>query len=316
MSLRSCLMSGWKPLFWALIVLFVSSCKKDEEAQPKAVSDFILENNDFSILRAAVAYADISDQLKATNLTFFAPTNAAFQTSGYASEAALTALPVATVRNLLQYHILTGLVQPGDLTTTPKAASAANGGTVYVGLGTDTTLHINGARATAPSLTAANGIVYPIDRVLTPSVASVPDLIKAEGMILLPLIIQKAALANPTFAQLLNGTGTSPVTLFLPSEAALRTAGYTAEIINSASSQALATLLSYHAVSGLLFSYQLRTGTYTTLPPSSGKLTVTATNSTITVKGSNSRIAAATVTRPDLVVSNGVVHIIDQVLAQ
>lgn len=65
-------------------------------------------NPDLSFLNAAIARAGLTTTLNTTttNLTLFAPTNAAFQAAGYADIAAINAASPATLSNILTYHVI------------------------------------------------------------------------------------------------------------------------------------------------------------------------------------------------------------------
>jgi uncharacterized surface protein with fasciclin (FAS1) repeats len=73
----------------------------------------------------------------------------------------------------------------------------------------------------------------------------------------------------------------------------------------------LVQLLSYHVVNGVIPSYNLLNGSTTTVASVQGSdLTVakSADGQVVTVNG------IATVTTPDVLASNGIVHVIDKVL--
>lgn len=78
---------------------------KEETPAPNTVTDIVLTNNDFSILRAAVTRAGLADALKTGTLTVFAPNDAAFTASGL-SLATVNTLDVNTLKAVLQYHVL------------------------------------------------------------------------------------------------------------------------------------------------------------------------------------------------------------------
>ena len=90
------------------LLVFSLSCQKRDEAVavPQTITDRILEDSQFGLFRIAMAHAGVSDALKAGNLTLFAPTDAAFQAAGLATEAAIKALSPEQVRTLVLYHLL------------------------------------------------------------------------------------------------------------------------------------------------------------------------------------------------------------------
>jgi simple sugar transport system permease protein len=90
----------------AAVAVISTACKKDDEATPQTITDIVLANNDFTLLRAAVQRAGLADALRSGSLTVFAPNDAAFRASGFADVAAINAAPVATLTAILQYHVL------------------------------------------------------------------------------------------------------------------------------------------------------------------------------------------------------------------
>jgi uncharacterized surface protein with fasciclin (FAS1) repeats len=102
--------------------------------------------------------------------------------------------------------------------------------------------------------------------------------------------------------------GTGPFTVFAPTDvafaAALTTLNVTkAQLLNRTD---LAAILTYHVVSGSVKSTALTNGMTAT--------TVQKTNLTITITNTTVKVNTATVTTADVMCSNGVIHIIDQVL--
>ena len=176
------------------------------------------------------------------------------------------------------------------------------------------TIYVNNARITQPDMSAANGIIHVVNRVLTPSVGNVLATVQGNASLtLLAAALKRISAINPTLlATLNNSTSTNTVTFFAPNDQAFKNAGYASvAAIESASPSVLSPMLTYHVLSGISLSNQFQTSTITTL--NGGRLSVTANSGTITVKG-NKNTTAGVVRVPDLVATNGVVHIIDQVL--
>ena len=109
-----------------------------------------------------------------------------------------------------------------------------------------------------------------------------------------------AALTEAGLVDDLQGTG--PFTVFAPTDAAFNAAGITASNVGSV--EGLASILTYHVISGKIMSSDLSSGTVTML--SGAEAEIDATNLTIN---------DANIISPfDLEGSNGVVHSIDAVL--
>lgn len=299
----------------ALCLMSLSCSKKSTEAQPKTITDVVLERADFSILNAGIAYAGIGDALKATNLTLFAPNDAAFQASNLTA-ASLTALSKDSVRKILLYHVLFAKTLAADIPAGTNAVSTANNQATAYLIKNGANVFINNAKVVVADQLAANGVIHTIDRVLTPSRGTLLDLAQSDPTLsYLFLAASRAATTNPT---LLNTLITTPITVFAPTNAAFQAAGYASTTnINQASPQALATLLSYHIVPGVLFSSQITAGPVTTLLQSTNnKLTLSVGAAGITVKGNQNATPVSLLAPPniDIPTSNGVVHKINQLL--
>ena len=300
-----------------LLLMIVLSCKKSDDtvAIPKTITDRILEDSQFSLLRAAVAYAEVGDVLKGGNLTLFAPNDAAFQASGLASPAAISALSKDQVKALLLYHVLYGSVSASTIPSGLNVVATVGKGIAFVNKSSDGKIFINNAQLIQTDIAVANGYIHSIDRVLTPSTGNLLTTIQTNpSLTFLTAAVKRIGTSNPTLLTTLNNeSSTNIVTVFAPSDAAFQSAGYKdLAAVNSANVQTLTNILLYHVVSGVTFSNQLQTGSISTLL-SGNKLTVTATANQITIKG-NKNSTAATIRQADIPATNGVVHIIDQVL--
>ncbi|GAA4447739.1 fasciclin domain-containing protein [Nibrella saemangeumensis] len=300
-----------------LLMLLLSGCQQNEDAQPKTIADVILENNEFTILRAAILHGGMSDALKGANLTMFAPDDAAFRASGYADPAAITALPADDVRRLVQYHVLGNLVTLADIPGGTNTPVATAGGTTAFITNSNNQLFLNGSRIGQTAISAANGIIHVIDRVLNPAAGNAMATAQARGLNLLVAAAMRAASVNPGILTALNGGGTGGtnapmITLFAPTDEAFRAAGYNEAGINGANPQTLVNLLMYHAVPGVLFSHQFQSGQLATML-SNNRITVAASTTGVSVRGTKNT-GLIPVRTADIATNNGVMHIIDQVL--
>ena len=133
----------------------------------------LLPTASFKLLQAAVAKAGIGASLTATGpLTVFAPTDAAFKAVGIDS-AAIAKTPATTLTAILSYHVLNSRTYT-PLITSGASLSTLQGGTITAGTST-TALTVtgkgNGGMASTiigPDITATNGVVHIIDRLLLP----------------------------------------------------------------------------------------------------------------------------------------------------
>ncbi|MEM0996457.1 MAG: fasciclin domain-containing protein [Bacteroidota bacterium] len=137
-------------------------------AHSKDIIDLAVGTDVLSTLVAAVKAADLVSTLKGDGpFTVFAPTNDAFN-----------ALPKGTVANLLKpenkdqlvniltYHVVPGKILSTDLGDGQRAATV-QGSKVKVTL-TEGGVLIDNARVINADVTASNGVVHVIDRVILP----------------------------------------------------------------------------------------------------------------------------------------------------
>ena len=294
------------------------SCQKrdDAVALPQTITDRILEDSQFSLFSVAMVHGRVADALKDGNLTVFAPTDAAFQASGLGSEAAILALSPEETARFVMAHVLYGRVSAAGIPAGFNPVETAGKSVVYVNKSTDGTVYVNSARVTQTDIGTANGYLHTIDRVLNPTVGNLLATIQANpNLTFLTAAIKRVAVSNPTLlATLTNASSSNLVTVFAPSDAAFKADKVYNSLtaIETANVQTLANTLLYHVLPGLTFSNQFQTKSLNTLLNGSA-LTVLVTPTLITVKG-NKNLTSAAVKQPDLTATNGVIHLIDQVL--
>lgn len=300
----------------ALLLTALSCTKSDDRvAAPQTVPDRILEDSQFSLLRATIAHAGMGDALKDGNLTLFAPTDSAFLASGLGSIGAVMAMSQAQARALVLYHVLYGSVSLARIPSGFNAVQTGQGVAFVNKLG-DGTVYINQAKLTQADLTMANGYVHKINHVLTPAIGSLLTTIQSNpSLTFLSAVIRRIGTSNPTLmATLNNGSSTNLVTVFAPTDDAFRASGRYTTIasIETADQQTLANTLLYHVTSGVLFSNQLQPGSLTSLF-NNNRFAVTVMPNQITIKG-NKNSTAATIKQADIPTTNGVIHLIDALL--
>jgi uncharacterized surface protein with fasciclin (FAS1) repeats len=301
-----------------LLALVLPGCDDTSTnvATPKTITDQILEDDQFSLLRAAMRYADVGDALKGGNITLFAPTNAAFQAAGLTTESSIMALPEQQVAQMLLYHVLGFPLSSASLLEGFNSVATVSRSVIYVNKTAASTIYINNARITQPDIRVANGYIHVIDRLLTPATGNLLTNIKSNPKLtFLSAAIRRISTSNPTLAAMFDGSNsTKAVTFFAPNDDAFKADGRfrTLSAIDVADPQALSNLLLYHMTSGVVFSNQLLTGAIATMFGSS-RFAVTVTNDFITVRGNRNSVSAV-MREPDQTATNGVIHVIDQVL--
>ncbi len=246
-------------------------------------------------------------------MTVFAPNNAAFQASGFADPAAVRALPMATVKAVLQYHVL-GFNVPASQIVVGKntAVPTLKGDSVFVSkLTASSGVSVNNARVTKADIRAENGVIHVIDRVLMFPTQNILEVAQGNpDFTYLVAAATRAAASNPVIVRELTSTRNA-YTVFAPTNAAFIAAGFpTIASIEAAPAATLATVVLNHLIAGRGFSPTLAKGDVSTA--AGGKLAVDVSNGvTVTSKGNTQ---AAKVIKADILATNGVVHVIDRVL--
>jgi uncharacterized surface protein with fasciclin (FAS1) repeats len=140
-----------------------------EAAKPGAltiVGIVLQEDGEFDILQAAVVRAGLVEALNGTKqYTVFAPTDAAFVTTlGAANElaaiAAVNSLDLDTLKNILLFHVTNGRRNSDSVLAAPSYVML-NGAKL-------TREQLSAAGIAATDISASNGIVHVINRVLLP----------------------------------------------------------------------------------------------------------------------------------------------------
>jgi len=313
-----------KYLCAVLAAAFLSACGgSDNDDAPAATAvtaaattiDKVAQDRGFNALLAAATKAELGPALSDTNaqLTVLAPTDAAFNnlatTLGFSNAAAMVnALPAATLRNILSYHVLPGNKPASQLTAAAQSSQA----TLYSFEGQPASVTVNtasgvrigdavltNANVVATDVSASNGVIHAIDKVLVP-----PGVLN---------IVQMAQL-NPELSSLVGAvtranlqatlSGAGPFTVFAPTNAAFAAAPA------GLSTQQLATVLTYHVLGSQVLASQIPFGT----PVG------TAAGQTITFNAgtpptiSDTTSTPARISATNVRASNGVIHLIDKVL--
>lgn len=141
----------------------------------QSIAEIAIGNADFSTLVAAATAADLAGTLadcSAGPFTVFAPTNAAFAEAleALGIEAADLLADTATLTSILTYHVVAGTVLAADVVTL-DSATTLQGAPITIEV-VDGAVKLNGdTTVTATDLTACNGVIHVIDKVLLPPTA-------------------------------------------------------------------------------------------------------------------------------------------------
>ncbi|MEJ6562309.1 MAG: fasciclin domain-containing protein [Euryarchaeota archaeon] len=256
-------------------------------------------------LVAALAKADLVSALQAEGpFTVFAPTDAAFTAAGIDLAAFDSAEEIATLADILIYHVYVGAVASTDVTDGMTVAML-NGDNASFTVTADGVM-IEGANVTMADVPASNGVIHVIDAVLMPPVepvspGDIPTVATGTG-IHTALV---AALAKADLVSALQAEG--PFTVFAPTDAAFTAAGIDLDtFVTEAEIATLADILTYHVFAGAVASTDVTDGMTVAM--------LNGDNASFTVTADSVMIEGATVTMADVAASNGVIHVIDKVL--
>jgi uncharacterized surface protein with fasciclin (FAS1) repeats len=140
--------------------------------QPMAGANIIAElkaSGEFTKLLAALDATNLTGLISThPNLTLFAPTDAAFAALPPGQLDMLMKSP-QQLQAILTYHLVATTIKPSDILghAAGKVPTAAKKDVTVDGSGP--TIKVDAASVLQPGVTAANGVIYPIDKVLTPS---------------------------------------------------------------------------------------------------------------------------------------------------
>lgn len=303
-------------LLVSLLAVGVTSCDKDDDPVPTpedpTIAEIAASDTSFSFLLAAAVRAGLADELAADGaLTVFAPTNNAFRAAGYPTVASVEAEDGAALAAILTYHIISGIVEAADVPAGPNApVTVFSGGTVYA-TSNSNGVFINGVEVVSADIPASNGVVHVIERVLIPPSGNIVETaIATADFSYLVAAVLRASEGATDVAAVLSGSG--PLTVFAPTNQAFINAGFaTIADIQAANPDDLTAILTYHVIDGRIFSSDLTDGA-TPATLNGGTVTIDL-GATATVKG-NANTTASTIVATDVVTTNGVIHVIDQVL--
>ena len=290
------------------LLLTTTSCDKDDPAPaPQTITDIVVNDPNFSLLKQAVTKAGLAQALSTGSLTVFAPDNAAFAASGITS-ATIDALPAADVANLLNYHVVNAKV----LSTGVPASD-----TVKTLLGTNlyasknaNGVFVNGIKVKTADVNAANGVIHVISSVMTPPTQTIAQL--ASGNPDLSLLL--AAVVRAGLAGAVSAPG--KYTVFAPTNAAFNAAGFSnAAAINAAPVNVVASIVKAHVLPTNVFASDLINGSTATTLESGVTLTIGTTPPSVKKTGSANPVS--NIIAPsgvNITATNGVVHLIDRVI--
>ena len=300
---------------------------------PPTVADHTNANPNFSMLAAAVERAELTEALSINDpenesfpLTFFAPTNAAFenlmsQLNGAFGWSTLEDVPVETLQEILMYHVVTGEnILSSTIAGTEQITMQGGAFTVN-----DNVTISDGSYSTANFVTqdiqGVNGIIHSIDKVLLPeevfqsvlgATLNIAERSEDRGFSSFLAAAEKAGLTNVL--------SEDELTAFVPNNEAFTALFAVIENYESLDDfdtpeeiELLKSILEYHLHSGVIISSQLNDGQSIS--------TLHGDTFSVDLSGANPRLKPtfedaipSGILMANLGATNGVIHEINRVL--
>ena len=250
-------------------------------------------------LVAAVVQAELLETLQGEGpFTLFAPTDEAFAAAGIDLAALDTVEGKAALTDILLYHVVSGEVASSAVTEC-MTATAVNGQTLAFTVGNG--VMVNDATVILADVGTSNGVIHVIDKVLSPtdSPNNIPRTAQCTG-------IHNSLVAAVVQAELLETLqGEGPFTLFAPTDEAFAAAGIDLAALDTVEGKATLTdILLYHVYIGTISPPEM----------SQGMQLQMANGDIATFSFATANVNAANITIPNVMTSNGIIHVIDQVL--
>jgi len=278
-------------------------------------------------LVAALGAADLVETVSDPNgpFTVFAPNDDAFAALPNGLVTCLQKEDNKSVlSNILLYHVADSKVLSTDLSDGQQIPTKFDDGKVTVDL-SDGGVKINNSTVIVPDVLASNGVIHVIDQVLVPSDVDVAAFLDTCGggsssnetsLVDIPTTATNAG----TFKTLVAALGAAdlvetvsdpngPFTVFAPNDDAFAALpnGLVTCLQKEDNKSVLSNILLYHVADSKVLSTDLSDGQQIPTKFDDGKVTVDLSDGGVKINNS-------TVIDPDVLASNGIIHVIDQVL--
>lgn len=316
-----------KVIITATLCIVLFSCTKSEAdnntdnntgTKLATITAQVASNTSFSTLNTALIKANLTSTLDGAGpFTVFAPTDEAFTASGI-DATLLNSLSADQVKAILLYHTLGAKVMAADVPAGPNAkVITAGGDSIFITKNT-AGVFINGIKVKTADIPASNGVVHTMSNVLMPPLGNIVQIATADtSFSFLLAAVVKASTGSIDVASVLSS---GVFTLFAPTNNAFRAAGFASiDDIYAVNPEALITILKYHVVFGRIFSsdFSVTNLSNNSIKPftlTGSQLTISiSSNGAANIKG-NQNLTTANLIKSNIMATNGVVHVVDQVL--
>lgn len=288
-------------------------------AQEKTIVEIAVGDGRFDTLVAAVVAADLADALSGGNWTVFAPTDDAFAKLDLNEDNIASAFSKAELTDILLYHVLTTDVTSAKAKTMLGDITMANGRLAGLKF-FDGTLWVNDdSKVIIADVTASNGVIHAVDTVILPpwprdaqgsDSGSTPA---ASGNTIVDIAINDGRfttlVAAVVAADLAGPLSSGKWTVFAPTDAAFAKLGLNADNIATTFTKAeLTDILLYHALPGEITSAKAKTLLGDVTMANGQKAGLKFFDGSLWVND-DSRVII-----PDIIASNGAIHVVDTVI--
>ncbi|MDX1671901.1 MAG: fasciclin domain-containing protein [Balneolaceae bacterium] len=258
------------------------------------IVEFAQQSDNFTTLAQLVEDAGLASELSGPGpFTVFGPTDAAF---AQIPSSVLENLTNDQLVQILTYHVVQGEIFAGDLSAQQSPASL-EGGQLFIEAGDGVIVNDN-SNVVEADVNVSNGVIHGVDQVLFPD--NFLDVVSIVGK-RFNLEVMESAVSDANLVSTLQQETQDGFTVFAPTNVAFDA------ITVPNDQQQLQDVLTYHVIPSKVLSGDLQASqTVTTV--NGNDITIEVSNGTVTINGS------ATVITADLEGTNGVVHIIDEVL--
>ena len=294
-----------------------------------SIANIAVSNSNFSVLEEAAITGNVAVTLSNANpndpsgdYTVFAPTNAAFARLGL-NEDNLGVLQQSFLTNTLLYHVSNGNLPSQQIQDGVASTSALGIDRRFIERDGD--VYINGSKIVATDITAENGTVHVIDKVMIASGGNVVETAIALNDANVFVNPELSYLVEAVLYADLAGALSNPdanFTVFAPNDQAFIDLGAAlgltftqpSDIRQLDQSLVTAVLLNhvFADVSASNFTSELSAGSYDSL--GDDDITLGAFNNGVLSVSGSGNASPANMVIPDVQTSNGVVHVIDTVL--
>jgi len=306
----------------------LASCKKEDEKStpvpnpsPGDIVDVAIASG-FDSLAVALTEANLVTTFQGASsgpYTVFAPTNTAFTNLINSNPAwnRISDIDNTLLTEVLKYHVLNGKVTSSQIID-GNFVNTLSGFTFRINTTGSVTIDINASTSTgipvsALDVDASNGVIHAIDAVLVPEIpTTLPTQTIAQLAVAASFDSLVVALSEANLVSTFDGTNPGFYTVFAPTNIAfVNLLGTNAawNRISDIDNTTLTAVLTFHVANGIIQASQLSDAQIINTLESTD-LTFNAMGTTLT----GGQSTAVNITGTDNFATNGVIHIIDEVL--